>query len=796
MRKYDKMRMLAIASLTVFVFLLGFSFSVQAYRISRQELNSPVSRYLRENYGVDSIEEYRAKLEQEAWLNISRQMKALASKYPELNFSQWRSPDVYRQYGTSTYQPPKMTPQQPFYVAVFSEPVTALQIFSLSGLGLIGLAAVPPIRKSKRLKQALILGVVILCVFSVGYFVGLTAAQTGTITIEPGSFTETASYVIWTDGTYVYAKNGITGAVDFKGTDASTVIQSAVKALTSGGKIFIKSGTYWLNTIADYPFVLHFKAPMTVECEKGAVFVLNVSNVPNGRSLYPFICIETGGFKWIGGEFQNKVADWNYYRLMGVYGGDSTKTFEDILFEGIRFSIKALGVTPTNCISILAIEGGDNPYYNHPVFANVKNVVVKGCYFDFGRGVELAGKTISNVKILENFFDFYDVLNVSPILVSPYNTSLPKATSPESVSSSIVSELNTILIKGNIFRNTPYRSSTSVLNPSIYFSSANGYGSSLIDIVDNFFYNDHVATGSVDAHYWIGAYSVNFISIRGNMFAGVGGVKGTGCIAPASSNVIQVKDNIAVYTRALVDWDRNGYGEISGNLCMWLNQDFGGIYSKQYGLKVHHNILYNLDPTTINKDYNFVISAGNVELTDNLVIDDRTPNKAPKGIAVTSGIAYPGNYIILERNRIFTSIPIYLAQSYPQLVIRDNFGFDTANFKSTGVSVPVGTGGTYGSARAITTLSGRITYPRVKITWGGTFGSGETVTVKVEAVYTDGSTAYVEKSATATGSLWLTDDDVLALITQGKDIVNLNVYAKTNLSSTTVTVTVDAYGKA
>jgi hypothetical protein len=318
----------------------------------------------------------------------------------------------------------------------------------------------------------------------------------------------------------------------------------------------------------------------------------------------------------------------------------------------------------------------------------------------------------------------------------------------------------------------------------------------LIDIVDNFFYNDHVATGSVDAHYWIGAYSVNFISVRGNMFAGVGGVKGTGCFAPAGSNVIQVKDNIAVYTGPFVDWDRNGYGEICGNLCMWLNQDFGGIYSKQYGLKVHHNILYNLDPTTINKDYNFVISAGNVELTDNLVIDDRTPNKAPKGIAVSSGIAYPGNYIILERNRIFTSIPIYLAQSYPQLVIRDNLGFDTANFKSTGVSVSVGTGGTYGSASAITTPSGRITYPRVKITWGGTFGTDETVTVKVEAVYTDGSTAYVEKSATATGSLWLTDDDIMSLITQGKDIVQLNVYAKTNLSSTTVTVTVDAYGKA
>jgi hypothetical protein len=84
---------IAILSLLVFVFLLGFSFSVQAYRISQQELNSPVSQYLRENCGVDSIEEYRAKLEQEAWLNISKQMEALATQYPEINFSQWRNPD-------------------------------------------------------------------------------------------------------------------------------------------------------------------------------------------------------------------------------------------------------------------------------------------------------------------------------------------------------------------------------------------------------------------------------------------------------------------------------------------------------------------------------------------------------------------------------------------------------------------------------------------------------------------------------------------------------------------------------
>jgi parallel beta-helix repeat protein len=184
---------------------------------------------LRENYGVNSIEEYEAKLEQEAWLNYSQQMEALASEYPELNL-----PQNYMQAGTSAYQPPTLKSEQSFYAVVLGEPVVSLQVFSLSGLGLLGLAAVPPVKKRKQLRQALILGIVVLCVFSVGYFVGLTAAQTGTITIEPNSFQTEASYIIFKDGTTIKARNGKTGQIDFSGTDANTVIQLALNSLTSG----------------------------------------------------------------------------------------------------------------------------------------------------------------------------------------------------------------------------------------------------------------------------------------------------------------------------------------------------------------------------------------------------------------------------------------------------------------------------------------------------------------------------------------------------------------------------------
>jgi len=55
------------------------------------------------------------------------------------------------------------------------------------------------------------------------------------------------SYTIWTSGGTTYAKNARTGGVS-SGADAATVIQAAITALTNGGKIHLKNGTYTLST--------------------------------------------------------------------------------------------------------------------------------------------------------------------------------------------------------------------------------------------------------------------------------------------------------------------------------------------------------------------------------------------------------------------------------------------------------------------------------------------------------------------------------------------------------------------
>lgn len=53
------------------------------------------------------------------------------------------------------------------------------------------------------------------------------------------------TYLIFKDGNIINAKNGLTGNIDYRGTDASTIIRNS---LSSGGKIFLKKGTYVINS--------------------------------------------------------------------------------------------------------------------------------------------------------------------------------------------------------------------------------------------------------------------------------------------------------------------------------------------------------------------------------------------------------------------------------------------------------------------------------------------------------------------------------------------------------------------
>ena len=53
-----------------------------------------------------------------------------------------------------------------------------------------------------------------------------------------------SSYTVMKIGSKYYAECNVPGGTEYSGTDAATVIQAAMNALTSGGKIFLKLGVY------------------------------------------------------------------------------------------------------------------------------------------------------------------------------------------------------------------------------------------------------------------------------------------------------------------------------------------------------------------------------------------------------------------------------------------------------------------------------------------------------------------------------------------------------------------------
>jgi len=74
-----------------------------------------------------------------------------------------------------------------------------------------------------------------------------TKLANGSVTpakIENGTLKAAFSFLIWRDGATYYAKNGSTGEIQYFGTNATTVINSAISSIPTGGLVFLCDATY------------------------------------------------------------------------------------------------------------------------------------------------------------------------------------------------------------------------------------------------------------------------------------------------------------------------------------------------------------------------------------------------------------------------------------------------------------------------------------------------------------------------------------------------------------------------
>jgi hypothetical protein len=118
-------------------------------------------------------------------------------------------------------------------------------------------------------------------------------------------------------------------------------------------------------------------------------------------------------------------------------------------------------------------------------------------------------------------------------------------------------------------------------------------------------------------------------------------------------------------------------------------------------------------------------------------------------------------------------------------------------FKKENIDIPIGADGEYGAAVDIHARPVTISTFKPRIRVQGSFAEGETVTVRFRLELLDNTiVGNVEKTFTGSSSLWLDDDDLLALFPSQNVIWSILVDAKSTAATTGVTVKVDVYGAA
>jgi len=81
---------------------------------------------------------------------------------------------------------------------------------------------------------------------------GTGASDAATARTNLGVAVNPYSYLVYTDGTTIYAKNGTTGSISYSGTDVGLIVTNVINELRNntvpGGTIYFKKGVYYATT--------------------------------------------------------------------------------------------------------------------------------------------------------------------------------------------------------------------------------------------------------------------------------------------------------------------------------------------------------------------------------------------------------------------------------------------------------------------------------------------------------------------------------------------------------------------
>ena len=245
----------------------------------------------------------------------------------------------------------------------------------------------------------------------------------------------------------------------------------------------------------------------------------------------------------------------------------------------------------------------------------------------------------------------------------------------------------------------------------------------------------------------------------------VGNATGSYASSQIDSCFFNIRDNsVGVKVERLAEFSDSQLQ----NVRMWMGQD--GV-TNQTGLlddgSMYQTLLFGVvfESFTVTPNNMFAIDLG------------QTCNPAP---TLDSGVSFLGNWTASIHN--------------PYSIWISGVG---SAFERDGVNVPVGLNSQYGANVTIQTLPLHIFTFEPKIQVDGNFANNETVTVRIRLEYADNVISNsVTKTFTASGAVWLSNDEMMQLYPSQSIIMAVVVDAQSSSSSTNAVVTVSGYGTA
>ena len=515
------------------------------------------------------------------------------------------------------------------------------------------------------------------------YFIALalvvvlvTAQASSAFSISPSNVTTynkwTAvtppAYTVFTDGSTIYAKNGATGAIDYSGTTASTVIQNAINGLTAG-----RSTTETVAIRGAFTITSSISVPSYTILDLG-----DASFTRSGTGYHMFSLSSVHDIEFHGGIINSAPKAVEAYDTNEI----SMSSVSNILIQGITVNLAAEDA--------IAVNGSTY---------NVK--VVDSSFYEPNRhAIDITGSsTIHNLIIANNYVNGTLIYDAITVYVTSGNTITIEGNTLENVKGTAAStsaihvedtaggSLNNIVIDGNSIKNSkfgitsatarPITISDNVIqnttrgiqlqNPILSSISGNvidnsqntatSYGIYLYGITSSTIANNVIrgpgASSLMYGIYWDGSGSFIENTISGNVISrALEGIHSVGSKNVFDSNVIRYSQNSAVTIQA----------------------------GAQYNI-FSNNIFYNTGQQTSNTypDVDIAATGGANTISqffkDNVFLSD-TANKPNYNINFqsagnTNHISVIGNRFSGAATSVFSSVPTTAG-----ILIKNNDGYN------------------------------------------------------------------------------------------------------------------------